>query len=277
METRENYPAPLQLDVRAILLRRAPSLPAWVAGVLARIVRQKELNHLLRAAFPAAGHAFSKAVLRELDITLQVDGWENIPADGRIVFASNHPLGGLDGIALIALLGERYGDEGIIFPVNDMLMNVRPLQDVFTPVNKYGRQGRGRAGSLRRAFDSDRHVIIFPAGLVSRIGRDGIRDLEWRKTFLTQGAASGRMIVPVHFQALNRRRFYRMALWRERLRIPFNLEQVMLPAELVNCRHRTFRISFLPPVDATRILEDNSPRRAAQMVRDMVYGSRTVF
>lgn len=268
---KEKEASPLQLDVAGILRRRAPKIPGLVARLLARIVHQDDLNRFLRVAFPGAGSDFSRRVLQDLDIKVEVHGQENIPASGRLVFASNHPLGGLDGITLIALLGSRYGDENIVFPVNDMLMNVRPLQNVFTPINKYGRQGRERAGGLQRAFDSPGHVIIFPAGLVSRLGPDGIRDLEWKKTFLTMAAATGRTIVPVRFEARNRMRFYRLARWRKRLRIPFNLEQVFLPAELCAARGRTFRITFLPPVDAAAHLAGYpSPRAAAQALRNRV-------
>ena len=265
---RETQSAPLQLDVAGILRKRAPGIPGFVARLLARIVRQDELNRLLRVAFPGAGSDFSRRILRELDIDVQVSGIENIPDNGRLVFASNHPLGGLDGITLIALLGERYGDENIIFPVNDMLMHVRPLQGVFTPINKYGRQGRERASGLQRAFEGGGHVIIFPAGLVSRLGPEGIRDLEWKKTFLAMAATTGRTIVPVRFEARNRMRFYRLARWRKRLRIPVNLEQAFLPA----ARGRTFRITFLPPVAAAAHLDAcPTPRAAARAIRDMVY------
>lgn len=270
--TKESFSTPLQLNVKEILRKRAPKIPSFVASLIARIVRQKDLNTLLRTAFPYAGFAFSEKILEALDIRLEMEGLENIPADGKLVFASNHPLGGLDGIALIALLGKRYGDNGIAFPVNDMLMNVRPLKEVFTPINKYGRQGRERAGSLSDTFRSDAHVIIFPAGLVSRLGKEGIRDLEWRKTFLTQAAATDRTIVPIHFQARNRMRFYRLAQWRKRLRIPINIEQILLPSELVHCRHSTFRITFLPPVSPQELLQRHpTPRGAADALRNTLY------
>lgn len=273
--TKETYSAPLQLDVKSILRRRAPRLPGCVAELLGRLVRQKQLNYLLREAFPYAGYAFSKRILELLDIRLEVCGEEHIPAGRRLLFASNHPLGGLDGIALIALLGERYGDEGIAFPVNDMLMNVRPLEGVFTPINKYGCQGRDRATTLSDTFASDRNVIIFPAGLVSRLGKEGIRDLEWRKTFITRSATTGRTIVPIRFEARNRRRFYRTAYWRKKLGIPVNIEQIMLPGELVNCRHKTFRITFMPAVDPSLLTaEKGSARSAAAAVREMIYDNK---
>lgn len=269
---RESQAEPLQLDVEGILRARARHIPGFVCRLLARIVRQSQLNGLLRAAFPGAGSDFSRRILAELDIHIQVSGIENIPASERLVFASNHPLGGLDGIALIALLGQRYGDENIIFPVNDMLMHVRPLQTVFTPVNKYGRQGRERVGGLQRAFSGNRHVIIFPAGLVSRRSKDGIRDLEWKKSFLTQAAATGRTIVPVRFEGCNRMRFYRFAHWRKRLRIPVNLEQVLLPSELCAGRGRTFRITFLPPIDAAECLCSHPTAfDAAAALREKIY------
>lgn len=265
---RESAEAPLQLDVAAILRQRAPRLPGFVSQLLARIIRQNDLNALLRAAWPAAGSDFSRRILTELNITAELHGKDHIEGRERLVFASNHPLGGLDGITLIALLGGLYGDENIIFPVNDMLMNVRPLQSVFTPINKYGRQGRERANSLRQAFESNKHVIIFPAGLVSRLQPGGtIQDLEWRKTFVSLAAETGRQIVPVHFEALNRKRFYRLAQWRKRLHIPFNLEQVFLPAELVACRNRRFSVHCLPLADPALLLQKSTPRRVAADLR----------
>lgn len=267
----ESSPSPLQLDVRGILRSRAPRIPGFVASAMARLLREKELNALLREAFPNAGHAFSLAILRALGIEVKVSGRQNIPERGKLLFASNHPLGGLDGIALIGLLGGLYGDERIIFPVNDMLMNVRPLKDVFTPVNKYGGQGRGRTSSLMEAFGSDRHVIMFPAGLVSRLGENGVHDKAWRKTFFTKAIDTGRIIVPVRFEAANRRRFYNIARWRERLRIPVNLEQALLPSELVHCRRRTFHIRFLPPVDPVELLrQEGTPPKAVEYIYNKV-------
>lgn len=269
---RESYPSPLRLDVADILKQRAPAIPGFVARLLAAIICQDKLNDLLQYAFPASGADFCKAVLRHLDISLTVNGLDNIPPGTPLVFASNHPLGGLDGIALVAILGSRFGDDNIIFPVNDMLMHVRPLSNVFTPVNKYGRQGRRRADTLRQAFSGERHVIIFPAGLVSRLGKEGIRDLEWRKAFVKQAADAGRPIVPVRFEARNRMRFYRTARLRQKLHIPVNIEQVLLPSELIACRHQSFTITFLPAVDANEAIAlHGSPRDAAKTIRESIY------
>lgn len=266
--------APLQIDLREILRRRIPHgrgrlVPGFVYGALERLVHQKDLNDILRMAYPRRGAAFSRAVLEHLKLDVAVSGLDALDPGGRYVFASNHPLGGLDGITLIALLGDYFGDDHLKFLVNDMLMNVEPLADVFLPVNKYGSQGREAASRIKEAFDSpDTQIAIFPAGLVSRLGDDGrVADLKWQKAFAAKAIESGRLVVPVRFVALNRPRFYRLARWRKRLGIGVNLEQALLPSELCAMKEAGIRVVFGIPIKA----EDHSPASLAETVRRAVY------
>lgn len=243
----------LRINLHEILRKRLGKKSRYVPGFLIsgleRLVHQRELNEVLETTYPAEGVDFARQVYDYFGLTLEVDGLENVPDHGRFVFASNHPLGGLDGIGLIKILGEKYGDDGIRFLVNDLLMNVEPLRPVFLPVNKFGGQGRAAARGIAEAFDSERQLLIFPAGLCSRLGDDGkIRDLSWQKSFVQRAIASGRDIIPVKFVGENRRRFYRLARWRKKLGIGFNIEQVFLPAELCAARGKKFRVIFGKPV-----------------------------
>ncbi|MCM1224810.1 MAG: 1-acyl-sn-glycerol-3-phosphate acyltransferase, partial [Lachnospiraceae bacterium] len=175
---KEEEQGPLQIDLQRIVEERMPKgkrrwIPRWLVRRVEKLVCQDELNGILQRTYPNTGHAFATAALRDLDITVEVRGMENIPETGRFIFASNHPLGGLDGIALISVLGEKYGDDKLRFPVNDMLMNVRPLRGVFIPINKFGRQGREAARKLAETYASDAQIIFFPAGLVSRLHKGG--------------------------------------------------------------------------------------------------------
>lgn len=235
--------------VRTRLGKKARFVPGFLISAVERLVRQKELNAVLETTYPAEGTAFAEAVYDYFGLRLEVSGLEHVPAEGRFVFASNHPLGGLDGIGLIKVLGARYGDDGVRFLVNDLLMNVEPLRNVFLPVNKFGRQGRSAAVAITEAYDSGRQMIVFPAGLCSRLQDDGsVADLKWQKSFLQRAVASGRDIVPVRFEGLNRPRFYRTARWRKRLGLGFNIEQVLLPAELCASRGKTYRVMFGKPI-----------------------------
>ena len=251
-----------KIDLTAIIRSRVKGLkgrliPGFLLKGLERFIRQKELNEILMTLYPKEGSEFASGVYEYLDLNLQVIGFDRLPKDERYLFASNHPLGGLDGIGIIKVLGERYGDENVRFVVNDMLMNIEPLKNVFLPVNKYGSQARSSAVTLNEAFHSDLQLAIFPAGLVSRLQPDGsIKDLAWQKSFVVKAIDSGRKIVPMRFEAQNRPRFYRLAYWRKKLGIKVNLEQALLPGELVAARSKNYCLFFGTPVDPATLLSE---------------------
>lgn len=271
--------APLQINLYSILKSRISKdkfkfIPAFLIRWLERLICQNELNEILRSCFPSEGVDFAHSVLEYLNISVDVVGIENIPDDGRFIFASNHPLGGLDGIALIKVLGRHYGgDEKIRFLVNDMLMNVEPLRKVFLPINKYGAQGREAAQEINRVYESDIQMIIFPAGLVSRRHADGsIKDLQWQKGFVAKAVEYKRDIIPVKFEGLNRPSFYRFAYWRKRSGVKVNIEQALLPAELCKSRNKRFRVVIGEPIGWQDIENKGTIYlKVAQDIKDKVY------
>lgn len=273
-----------RIDLHAILRSRIKGwkrwlIPGFLISGLEKIVHQKELNAVLEATEPSTGSEFSRRTYDFFDLTLEVKGLENIPASGRFIFAGNHPLGGLDGIGIIKVLGEKYGDDNIHFLVNDMLMNVEPLRPVFLPINKYGSQSREAAAKIEAAYAGQGEMIVFPAGLVSRLHDDGtIADLKWHKSFITKAIEHQRDIIPMHFEGLNRRRFYRLARWRKRLGIAFNIEQLFLPAEVCATRGKTFRLTFGKPI-SWKELRDSGKSHAdlAAKIRQFAHSPEFYF
>lgn len=268
---------PRLINLDGILRRRLPAkvsrfLPRFATGWLEKIVCQDRLNELLEAGWPAEGSEFASRVLDEMGITLETAGTERVPDGSRVVFASNHPLGGLDGIALIKVLGKRYGDGKVRFLVNDLLMNVEPLRPVFLPINKYGSQGRAAAAAINAAYASDAQILVFPAGLVSRLGEGGkIADLKWQKAFVAKAIEYGRDIVPVRFEGLNSMRFYRTARLRSRLGLKVNIEQALLPSELCRAEGKRFRIIFGEPIPNERLRADSrSATEIAAAIRESI-------
>ena len=278
MDRNKEQKGPLVLDLHAILRKRMPRkisrlVPDMVISWLARLIRQDELNEILRVTYPHRGSTFSRKVLDHLGITVDVYGLDRLPEGGRFMFASNHPLGGLDGISLIAVLGERYGDDGIRFVVNDMLMNVEPLRDVFIPVNKFGTQRREAAAAMNETLASAMHVLQFPAGLVSRLGKDGkIADLEWQKAFVTKAIEYERDIVPIHFIGMNTPRFYKTARWRKRMGLKINLEQALLPSEVCKAKGSHYTVIFGEPISWQKLKESKrSVKELAAEIKESVY------
>ena len=262
----------MRIDVDKVLRERLPKhyryIPRFAVRWLERTICQDQLNAILLKMAGKNSVDAATAALDEMDITVRATGLEQLP-EGRYMFVSNHPLGGLDGLALISLLGNRY-DKNIKFLVNDLLMAVEPLRGVFLPVNKYGSQSRAAATQIEEALKSDAQFITFPAGLCSRMQPDGtIADLPWQKAAVTHAVNYQRDIVPIYFDAHNSRFFYRFAKWRKKLGIKFNIELIFLPKEMIKQSGATLWVFIGEPI-AWDSLDARAPKREAARLRDLV-------
>lgn len=264
---------PMKIDVDQVLRVRLPKyyrhIPRFVVHWLERTICQDRLNTILQHMAGKDGVDAATAALDQMGITIEATGLERLP-QGRYMFVSNHPLGGLDGLALISLLGKRY-DHQIKFLVNDLLMAVEPLRDLFLPVNKYGSQSRTAAVQIEEALASDKQFITFPAGLCSRMQPDGtIADLPWQKAAVAHAVNYHRDIVPVYFDARNSKFFYRFAKWRKKLGIKFNIELIFLPKEMLKQSGSTLRFIVGDPIPWDS-LDTRAPKQEAVRLREIVY------
>ncbi|MDE6121509.1 MAG: 1-acyl-sn-glycerol-3-phosphate acyltransferase, partial [Muribaculaceae bacterium] len=134
---------PIEINVRQVISqrlgKRARFVPGFVLGWLEKLIHQDDMNTLLAGNFPKRGADFCEGVLNDLGVSLEVRQAENLPQSPRCIIVSNHPLGGLDGVSMIAWLSRHYG-RPVHFVVNDLLMAVDPLRDCFVPINKHGAQ-----------------------------------------------------------------------------------------------------------------------------------------
>lgn len=246
----------IKIDLGQVLAARAPRLsrfiPRRLVRWLERLVCQDDLNRILEENAGKTGAEFCRGVLESLDVKVNVSHPERLPAKDcrRVVFVSNHPLGGLDGIALIDMIQSHYGGQ-VWFVVNDLLMAVKPLADVFLPINKLGKQSRQSLARIEEAFAGNDPIIIFPAGLVSRYrkvqcnGKEMkmVHDLPWQKMVVNKCIIHKRDVVPMFFSGTNSMDFYKKANLRERLGLRFNFEQVLLPREMISSRGKTFTVT----------------------------------
>lgn len=260
------------IDIRQVLQQKAPSaarkLPDVLVNYLIRAIHQDELNDILWRYRDKDGVEFMAALLDYFDLTLQLHG--ELPAEGRYIFASNHPLGGMDGICLSAVIGRHYGGK-IRYLVNDLLLYLRNLQSIFVPINKHGAQGRDNARRIEEAYASDCQIITFPAGLCSRKRRGVVEDLAWQKSFIQKAVQYQRDIVPVYFDGQNSARFYRLANLRKALGVKMNYEMIYLPDEMFRAKHKTFPIYFGKPIAWQTFTNERRPAEWADWVKQIVY------
>ena len=263
-----------QIDIKQVLRQKAPSvarkIPGFMVDYLIRTVHQDELNEILRRYHDKDGVAFMQELIGYFDLNLELVNEENIPAEGRYIFASNHPLGGLDGICLSAIIGGRF-DGKIRYLVNDLLLYLSNLRSIFVPINKHGAQGKKNAELIEKAYASDNQIIPFPAGLCSRKQNGKIQDTEWKKSFIQKAVEYRRDIVPVFFEGRNSNFFYRLANMRKALGIKMNYEMIYLPDEMFKSKHKTYSIHFGKPIPWQTFDSSRKPAEWAEWVKEIVY------
>lgn len=264
-----------RVDIDQILKDKSPKyynrIPKFLINFLKRTVHQDDINGILERNQGLEGVAFMRALIdKEFNIDIQTRGEDNIPDEGKFIFASNHPLGGLDGICLSAILGEKY-DGKIQYLVNDVLYYIDPLKPIFVPINKYGSQAKDSARAINEAYASDNQVITFPAGLCSRKQNGQIMDTEWMKNFIIKAIEHKRDVIPVHFTGENSNFFYNFANIRKSLGIKFNIELIYLPHEMFKNSQQSFIVTFGKPIPWQRFDKSKTPAEWAQYVKEAAY------
>ena len=272
------------IDIDGALREKAPAVQRWpgwcrqlfVAG-LKRLVHEQEINDFLVQYQNVGGLEFIDRVLEHLDFgyTLSSRERDNIPVTGRVVIVANHPLGALDGLALVRMVADLRPDVKII--ANDLLLQIRPLAPLLLPVDNLSRRGfRKSLQGIVDALDEEQAVIVFPAGEVSRAGPSGIKDGDWMSGFLHAARRTNAPIVPVHVGGRNSSLFYSLTS----LYSP--LGTLLLPNEMFRQRGRQIAMRVGGEIPLDRFDRDDLATAAKlKLLRKHVYrlgkGKRGVF
>lgn len=261
------------IDIDEVIREKNPRLhklmPSFSIRYLKKIAHQDELNQAINNHKDKFGLQFVNGVLSDMGITYESFGTENIPQSGRYIFASNHPLGGLDGLVLINETGKYF--ENVKFVVNDLLLNIKNMESIFVPVNKHGKQSIEYARRIEEAYKSNDQILYFPAGLCSRNINGKIMDLPWQKNFISKSIKYQRDIIPVYFSGRNSSFFYNFAKLRKMLGIKANIEMLYLVDEMYKQQTKALKLIFGKPIPYT-LFDDTKPLSYWTLyVRNVVY------
>ena len=252
---------------------KAKFVPSFAVNWLKRILHEDEVNQFLWDSRGLSGTEWLTECVRYLDMTLQIEGLENLPDkdDGKLyTFVSNHPLGGQDGVALGSIIGKHY-DGRFRYLVNDLLLNLPGLKPVSIGINKTGKQSRDFPRMVEAGFKSDNHILMFPAGLNSRKINGKIHDLEWKKTFIAKSVEYQRDVVPIFFGGRNSDRFYRIARFSDKYVKKVNIAMLFLVDEMYRNVGKTFRVVIGKPISWQTFDKSRTSMEWAKYVEDMVY------
>ena len=245
---------------------RARSFSQPVVDLLRRITCEGRINRILADYGAFSGFDFIERVLDDLQISYRIANTDrdNIPSEGRLIVVANHPLGALDALALMQLLGTVRRDVRILG--NDILSQLKPLLPLLLPINVLGDSINSpkRMREAYRALDREQVLLVFPAGEVSRIGPKGVRDGRWSSGFARLARYAEAPVLPVHITAYNSPSFYGLSLLAK------PLSSLLLAREMFGASRTRIDISVGEPVPA-QSLSDMPLERAAQSMQRHVY------
>ncbi len=182
-------------------------------GALRRLLHENECVQFEKDYPHLDGFDFVEAILEYFDFGYSVSSKEQdrIPSSGRVVIIANHPIGSLDGLALLQLVGQVRKDVKVV--ANELLMALKPLHSLLLPVNNMGGNTlKSNLKNINQHLESEGVVIIFPAGEVSRFGFSGVKDGTWQTGFLKIAKAGNAPVLPIFVDARNSLSFYLTSL-----------------------------------------------------------------
>ena len=264
------------IDLRRLIASKNEKLLRWMPGFvlryLERVIHQDEINTFLEKAGELKDAEFSDAVMEEFNLTISSTGLENIPKTGPLIIVLNHPLGGMDALALISLLKNHRPD--LRFIVNDILMNLENLNGLFVGINKHGINKKNVREDIEKAFKSEHAICIFPAGLVSRKINGLVQDLEWKRTFVTYARSLDRTVIPIKIDGQLSPFFYRLSRVRRFFRIKANIEMLYLADELFKQRNKTLTFTVGQAIKMNQFDTSLTDKEVASEIRKIVHELR---
>ncbi len=189
--------------------QKSPWIKKPTLSLLRKLSHEQEVNAFLETHQDLTGFDFIDQVLDHFNFSYSISHRDkkNIPASGRVVIVANHPLGALDGLALLKLVGEVRRDVKIV--VNDMLMNFSQTRELLLPVDNLSKSTqKSSVERIINCLKDEQAIIVFPAGEVSRIRPNGVRDGKWTAGFLSFAKRTNSPVLPIHVAARNSSLFY---------------------------------------------------------------------
>src|SRR5690606_13662149 len=255
--------------IRQKSLKLAKWIPSFLVSYLQKTIHEDEVNDIMYRLRHLQGLDFVDALIKDLNVDVVLEGQENIPLQESVIFASNHPLGGLDGIAFMHAIGRHRRD--VKFLVNDILLNIGNLEPLFVGVNKIGGQNKSAIAAIEEAYAADHALLVFPAGLVSRKTHGQITDLDLKKSLNSKAKKYKKNIVPVYIEVRNSNFFYILANWRNKLGLKYNLEMLYLADEFFKQRNQRVTIKIGKEISYSYFDSSKSEKQWAEEVKKIVY------
>lgn len=261
------------IDLESIIKYKTNrKIPKFIARLVKKIICLDRINEIIvKYGKDNQGIAFAEKVLEDLNITTSIKGLENIPRNEKLIFVSNHPLGALEALAIGKYLDTLFKGQ-INFITNEILTYIPPLKEIFTPVEVgSNKQDRAKLNNIEQLFVSDKQIIIFPSGVVSRRIDGKVQDFEWKKMFVAKARQYQRNIVPIYCSGQSSEFFLKFSNFRKKLGIKTSIELILFPREMFKYEGKSIDITIGQPISYQSLTTDISDKKHAENIRRLVY------
>ena len=261
------------IDLESIIkCKTNRKIPKFIARLVKKIICLDRINEIIvKYGKDNQGIAFAEKVLEDLNITTSIKGLENIPRNEKLIFVSNHPLGALEALAIGKYLDTLFKGQ-INFITNEILTYIPPLKEIFTPVEVgSNKQDRTKLNNIEQLFVSDKQIIIFPSGVVSRRIDGKVQDFEWKKMFVAKARQYQRNIVPIYCSGQSSEFFLKFSNFRKKLGIKTSIELILFPREMFKYEGKSIDITIGRPISYQSLTADISDKKHAENIRKLVY------
>jgi len=236
-----------EINIETILREKMPNLftkyPKFISQLvlvfIKFVIHLKSINQILTQNENVYGIEFVNNTFKFIGFDYKIEqlDLDRIPKTGRLLIASNHPLGGMDGLALTAAIYRVRQDVRIL--ANDVLMNLTNIENLFLPVNIFSSAAiRSNLNNIKQALENEEALIFFPAAKVSRLSFEGIKDTSWNKGIVRFAQKYNSPILPVYLKAKNSTLFYILSSLFD------TLGTFLLPHEVMNKRGKVLKATI---------------------------------
>lgn len=276
----ENYtikPNVLDYDDVARLVPKLKGHEKFVNWLL-KFLSVDKVNGVHSRNCDTPGPEFVKRLLfDEFKLTLHINNeqvLDNLP-EGAFITVSNHPLGALDGIALIHLVASRRPEYKVM--VNMVLNAITAMRPNFIAVDALASNDpKKKAVSMQGIRQSIKQIRtgkpmgFFPAGAVSKINWKGeLNDREWQPSVVRLIEQMKVPVIPIFFHDSN-------SWWFNLLgRISWQLRTLRLPAEVFRKIGKDMHISIGDPISVEEQQKHTgSVEEFGQFLKDQTFALR---
>ena len=245
--------------VDVLIEERCPKLRAswaWplIRPVLYEMLGYRRARRMADEIIQMNGRESFDHLSQQLDFSLDVEGIDRLPRDGRLIIAANHPTGLADGVAVWDLL-KQVRDDIVIFANADAVRVNPRFQDIIIPVEWVieKRSPAKTRETLRRAaeaFAEEKCVVIFPSGRLARKEDGRLVEQDWFSTVVGLARKQKAPILPLNLDAWNSWLYYLFCDLNDELR------DITLFYELLNKRGANVRMTFGQMIDPALLQGD---------------------